>query len=61
MVGHLMKHGHQMLVYNRTASKADELVAAGAKFLQPKEIAQQSNYLFLMLGYPHDVEEMVLS
>jgi 3-hydroxyisobutyrate dehydrogenase-like beta-hydroxyacid dehydrogenase len=27
MVGHLMKHGHKMLVFNRTASKADKLVA----------------------------------
>lgn len=35
MVQHLMKHGHQMLIYNRTASKADELVAAGAKFMEP--------------------------
>jgi 3-hydroxyisobutyrate dehydrogenase len=33
MVGHLMRHGHKMLVFNRTASKADELVASGAKFL----------------------------
>ena len=61
MVGHLMRHGHKMLVFNRTAGKADELVASGAKFLQPKEIAQQSDYLFMMLGYPHDVENMVLS
>jgi len=61
MVGHLMRHGHKMLIYNRTASKANELVASGAKFLQPKEIAEQSDHLFLMLGYPHDVETMVLS
>ena len=49
-----------MMVYNRTASKADELVAAGATFMQPNEIAAQSDFLFLMLGYPHDVENMVL-
>jgi 3-hydroxyisobutyrate dehydrogenase len=49
------------LIFNRTASKADELVSAGAHFMQPKEIAQQSDVLFLMLGYPHDVEQMALS
>ena len=59
MAGHLIKQGHQLLVFNRTASKADELVAAGAQFMTPVEIAQQADYLFLMLGYPHDVEKMV--
>ncbi len=29
--------------------------------MQPKEIAQQCDILFLMLGYPHDVEQMALS
>ena len=30
MAGHLMSKGHSLMVFNRTASKADELVAAGA-------------------------------
>ena len=30
MAGHLMGKGHSLMVFNRTASKADELVAAGA-------------------------------
>ena len=49
-----------MMTFNRTASKADELVARGAKFMSPKEIAQEADYLFLMLGYPQDVQKMVL-
>ena len=32
MAGHLQKKGHKLSVFNRTASKADELVAAGATF-----------------------------
>jgi len=48
------------MVFNRTASKADELVAAGAQFASPQEIAEQVDHLFLMLGYPHDVQRMVL-
>jgi 3-hydroxyisobutyrate dehydrogenase len=39
MAGHLMRNGYTLSVYNRTASKADELVKNGAKFMQPSEIA----------------------
>lgn len=32
----------------------------GAKYMQsPKEVAQAVDVLFLMLGYPHDVKDMV--
>ena len=48
------------MVFNRTASKADELVQAGAQFMAPREIAQQADFIFLMLGYPHDVRNIVL-
>lgn len=33
MAGHLIKQGYNLQVYNRTAWKADELVAAGAKYI----------------------------
>ena len=40
MAGHLLKAGYELQVYNRTQSKADELVAAGAKRAQtPAEAA----------------------
>ena len=60
MAAHLMKQGYTLMVFNRTASKADDLVAAGAQFKTPREIAEAADYLFLMLGYPHDVRDMVL-
>ena len=60
MAGHLLTKGHTLMVFNRTASKADELVAAGAQFMQPADIAREADYVFLMLGYPHDVRKMVL-
>jgi 3-hydroxyisobutyrate dehydrogenase len=60
MAGHLMKKGYSMSVFNRTASKADELVSNGATFMPAIDVAKQSDYVFLMLGYPHDVEKMVL-
>ena len=39
MAGHLMKKGHSLSVFNRTASKADDLVSAGASFKSAKEVA----------------------
>lgn len=60
MCGHLMKHGYKLSVYTRTPSKAEELIQSGAEFLEPKELASTSDVLFLMLGYPHDVEQVVL-
>lgn len=59
MCGHLMTNGYQLAIYTRTQSKAEELITRGAKWMEMKEIAAQSDYLFLMLGYPHDVEEVV--
>ena len=47
-------------MFNRTASKADELISLGAVFKQPAEIAKDVDILFLMLGFPHDVESMCL-
>jgi 3-hydroxyisobutyrate dehydrogenase len=57
---HLLKAGYSLNVFNRTASKTDELVANGAKFLAPKDLAANSDAVFLMLGYPVDVENIVL-
>ena len=61
MAGHLISKGYKVTsVYNRTASKADSLVAKGAVFRNPIEIARECDVIFLMLGFPRDVEEMVL-
>ena len=61
MAQHLMKKGgYKLSVYNRTQSKAQELIDEGAEFKTPIEIAKECDYVFLMLGYPHDVESMTL-
>src|SRR5437773_10373235 len=40
----LIKAGHSLTVWNRTASRADELVAAGAKLAKsPQEVAAASD------------------
>ena len=60
MCKHLLAASYQLSVYNRTAEKAKPLLDLGAQWMEPKEIASQSNILFLMLGFPKDVENMVL-
>ena len=56
---HLLEAGHEVAVYNRTKAKADPLVTEGAIWADtPKAVAEQSNILFTMVGYPKDVEEI---
>lgn len=59
IVGHLLAAGHELTVYNRTKSKAAGLLEAGAHWADtPKEIAENSEIVMTMVGYPADVEEV---
>lgn len=61
MAGHLMDAGYKVLVYNRTKSRAKDLLAKGALWKEtPKELAVASDVVITMIGYPHDVEEVYL-
>lgn len=60
MCRYLLNKGYDLSVYNRTASKAEGLLSLGAKWRTPQEIASNVDILFLMLGFPRDVEEMCL-
>ena len=61
MAGHLLAAGHGLHVYNRTASKAQALVDAGAVLCEsPQEVAGQSEVVFSIVGYPADVESTYL-
>lgn len=61
MASHLLKAGHSLYIHNRTPSKAQELIDAGAIFCgTPAEVAQQVDVTFLMVGYPEDVESTIL-
>jgi 3-hydroxyisobutyrate dehydrogenase and related beta-hydroxyacid dehydrogenases len=58
IIEHLMEAGNELFVYNRTKSKADDLVSQGAVWKDsPKEVAKASQVIFTMVGYPSDVEE----
>ena len=59
IVKHLLNAGHEVTVYTRTKSKADALVALGAKWANtPAEASKEQQVIFTMVGYPKDVEEV---
>lgn len=59
MAEHLIKAGHDLVVYNRTKTKADPLLAIGATWANsPKQVAQSSDTVLTIVGYPSDVEEV---
>lgn len=61
MAGHLLAAGNEVHVYNRTKSKADELVSKGAVWEDsPADIARKCDVVFTIVGYPKDVEETYL-
>lgn len=61
MCGHLLAAGYSTTVFNRTKEKAAELLAAGAKWAEsPRAVAEQSDVIFSIVGYPHDVRSVLL-
>jgi 3-hydroxyisobutyrate dehydrogenase-like beta-hydroxyacid dehydrogenase len=56
----LLKAGFPLTVWNRTPSRADELVAAGAKFAQsPRELAANSELMLSIVSDPPALEEIL--
>jgi 2-hydroxy-3-oxopropionate reductase len=56
----LLKAGFPLTVWNRTASRADELVAAGAKFAKsPRELAANSELMLSIVSDPPALEEIL--
>ena len=61
MAGHLLSAGHELVVFNRSRSKAESLLERGAHWAgSPGEVARQCECVFTMLGYPKDVRDVVL-
>ena len=59
MAGHLLSAGHDLTVYNRTKSKAQELIDAGAAWADsPGDAAAGAEVVFTIVGFPQDVEEV---
>jgi len=61
MCAHILKAGYKVSVYNRTKEKAKELIDMGAVWCSnPKEVAEKSDKVFTIVGFPHDVEDVYL-
>ncbi len=61
MCAHILKAGYNVSVYNRTKEKAKELIDVGAVWCSnPKEVAEKSDIVFTIVGFPHDVEDVYL-
>ena len=62
MAGYLVKAGHDTVVYNRTAEKAERWVAeyGGVSAPTPREAAKGADIVFSCVGNDDDVREVLL-
>lgn len=61
MCQHLMSKGFSATVYNRSRDKAAPLLEAGATWADtPKVVAERSDVVFGIVGFPKDVREVFL-
>jgi len=60
MAQNLLRAGFPLTIWNRTKSKADDLVHAGAKLAEnPREVAAQSDVLITIVSDPPALEEVL--
>src|SRR5918998_3588717 len=60
MAKNLIEAGHDLVVYNRTQEKAEELAGDGATVAgTPREVAEQSDIIITMLPDSPQVEEVL--
>lgn len=61
MCGHLLAQGFAVTTYSRTKAKAEGVLGKGAKWADsPKAVAEQSDIVFTIVGFPRDVREVHL-
>lgn len=59
MCQHIIHKGYKTFVYNRTKKKAKKLIDSGATWVNsPEAVAQTSDVVFTMVGFPRDVREV---
>lgn len=59
MAHHLVKAGYTVNVHNRTKSKAQSLLDAGCQWYEtPKQLAENSDIIITIIGFPKDVKEV---
>lgn len=61
MCRHLLAAGYSGTVYTRTKEKAQPLLDLGAAYAEsPKAVAERSDVVFAIVGFPSDVHEVFL-
>jgi 3-hydroxyisobutyrate dehydrogenase len=61
MCGHLVRAGFAATVFNRTKTKAQPLLDAGAAWAEsPSAVARDADVVFTIVGYPADVRQVIL-
>ena len=61
MCGHLLRAGFAATVFNRTKSKAEPLLQAGAAWAEgPRAVAEAADVIFTIVGFPADVRQVIL-
>jgi 3-hydroxyisobutyrate dehydrogenase len=61
MCGHVMAAGYKATVHNRTRARARPLVDRGATEAgSPREVAEASDVVFTIVGYPSDLRDVTL-
>lgn len=61
MAGHLLAKGHALTVFSRTRFKAEGLLLRGARWGDsPARVADESDVIFTMVGFPRDVSDVYL-
>ncbi len=61
MCRHLMQVGYPVTLFNRTRAKAEALLDEGAVWADsPRGVAERSDVVFSIVGYPCDVREVLL-
>jgi 3-hydroxyisobutyrate dehydrogenase len=61
MCQHAIAKGYKATVYNRSADKLQPLIELGAAAARsPREVAEKSDVVFAIVGFPKDVREVFL-
>ncbi|WP_417848292.1 NAD(P)-dependent oxidoreductase [Thalassoglobus sp.] len=61
MCGHLIDKGFEATIYTRSKDKAKALIEKGATWVDsPKAVAEASDVIFGIVGFPQDVREVFL-
>ena len=61
MCGHLLAAGYPTTIYTRTKTRAADLLERGAVWAEtPQAVAAASDVTCSIVGFPHDVEQVIL-